>query len=103
MKVWPLKFRELQGGSFVFADDAGGFFKAPQAFLDRYAIGTLNEDDDAFLLEGVHAYIREMDLPYTGDPPSVLWTPMLAFASFTGVFDRPTASGFSRGVQAGGS
>lgn len=36
------------------------------------------------------------------DPPPFLWTPMLAFASFRGVFDGHTAPGVSRGVQAGG-
>jgi len=36
------------------------------------------------------------------DPPPFWWTPMLAFMSFTGVFDGRTASGVSRGVQAGG-
>ncbi len=36
------------------------------------------------------------------DPPPFLWTPMLAFSSFRGVFDGHTAPGVSRGVQAGG-
>jgi len=65
MKVWPLRFRETDGG-FLFADDAGGFFKAPEAFLDRYATDALNTDDHAFLREGGHAYARHMDLSYTG-------------------------------------
>ncbi|MBN8918194.1 MAG: His-Xaa-Ser system radical SAM maturase HxsB [Rhizobiales bacterium] len=64
MNVWPLRFREMGNGCFIFADDAGGHFRAPAPFLDRYAIGALNEDDRAFLLEGGHAYIRETDLSY---------------------------------------
>lgn len=65
MKVWPLKFREMADGAVLFADDAGGFFRAPEAFLHRYAGDSLTEDDTAFLQAGGHTYSAEQDLSYT--------------------------------------
>lgn len=65
MKVWPLKFREMSDGSMLFADDAGGFFKAGDDFLDRYATDGLSADDSLFLKEGSHGFERERDLPWT--------------------------------------
>lgn len=66
MNVWPLRFRELGDGSFLFADDAGGFFKSSEAFLDRYASGHVTSQDEQFLFDGGHAYDRELDLSYLG-------------------------------------
>jgi len=65
MKVWPLKFREMSDGSMLFADDAGGFFKAGEGFLDRYATDNLSAADRMFLKEGSHGFEREHDLPWT--------------------------------------
>ncbi|TGV11386.1 His-Xaa-Ser system radical SAM maturase HxsB [Mesorhizobium sp. M8A.F.Ca.ET.173.01.1.1] len=65
MNVWPLKFREMPDGSVLFCDDAGGFFRSDQAFLDRYAGDSLSATDCAFLKEGNHGYDREFDLPWT--------------------------------------
>lgn len=66
MKVWPLRFREVSKDFIVFCDDAGGFFKAPAAFLDRYVEGSLTAEDKKFLLAGGHAFEQEMDVRYTG-------------------------------------
>jgi His-Xaa-Ser system radical SAM maturase HxsB len=65
MNVWPLKFREISDGSTLFADDAGGFFKAGGYFLDRYATDNLSATDRMFLKEGSHAFEREGDLSWT--------------------------------------
>ncbi|TDT92506.1 His-Xaa-Ser system radical SAM maturase HxsB [Azorhizobium sp. AG788] len=65
MKVWPLRFRHAGDDAFIFSDDAGGFFRGSEAFLRRYAEAGLDDHDRAFLLEGGHAYRRELDLPYT--------------------------------------
>jgi His-Xaa-Ser system radical SAM maturase HxsB len=65
MSVWPLKFREVSDGSILFADDAGGFFKASAGFLDRYASGDLTAADRMFLKEGSHGFEQEGDLPWT--------------------------------------
>lgn len=37
MNVWPLRFRQISGGTLLLADDAGGFFRADERFLERYA------------------------------------------------------------------
>jgi His-Xaa-Ser system radical SAM maturase HxsB len=50
----------------LFSDDAGGFFKADAAFLERYASDTLSDRDLAFLSRGGHAYRTEGDLAHTG-------------------------------------
>ncbi len=63
MKVWPLKFRDLVNGT-VLADDAGGWFVADRAFVDRYGQECLTDDDLAFLKDGGHAYEREGDLSH---------------------------------------
>jgi len=65
MKVWPLKFREMSDGSMLFADDAGGFFKAGYSFLDRYATDCLSAADGIFLKAGGHGFDSERDLPWT--------------------------------------
>lgn len=65
MKLWPLRFRQAGDDAFIFSDDAGGFFKGSGAFLRRYGEREIEERDLSFLLDGGHAYRREMDLPYT--------------------------------------
>ena len=65
MSVWPLRFRELDGERFVFADDAGGFFFSDGAFLARYASAELTEGDAAFLHRQGHAFGEEGDLAHT--------------------------------------
>ncbi|MEF2071026.1 His-Xaa-Ser system radical SAM maturase HxsB [Consotaella aegiceratis] len=65
MTVWPLKFRSLADGSLLFADDAGGFFRASEDFLDRYAKGTLSQADCRFLGSGGHSFQQVGDLDYT--------------------------------------
>jgi His-Xaa-Ser system radical SAM maturase HxsB len=65
MNVWPLKFREMSDGLTLFADDAGGFFKADDGFLDRYATDDLSAADKTFLKEASHGFERERDLPWT--------------------------------------
>lgn len=44
MRTWPLKFRELSQDELLFVDDAGGYFRADGAFLERYALGALKPD-----------------------------------------------------------
>ena len=48
-----------------FANDAGAYFVADDAFLDRYAGDTLSAADVAFLLRGGYAYERPGDLAHT--------------------------------------
>lgn len=64
MTVWSLRFREF-GKDLLFADDAGGFFRSDEAFLERYALDRLTVDDLAFLRSGGHAFEREGDLAHT--------------------------------------
>ena len=56
MTVWPLRFRKVEGGPLLFADDAGGFFVSDQQFLTRYANNSLTNRDQAFLLSNGHAF-----------------------------------------------
>jgi His-Xaa-Ser system radical SAM maturase HxsB len=65
MTVWPLKFRQ-RDDAILFADDAGGFFRSDEAFLDRYATGRLTNDDSAFLAANGHVFDEADDLDYTG-------------------------------------
>ncbi|MFD9899694.1 His-Xaa-Ser system radical SAM maturase HxsB [Mesorhizobium sp. NPDC059054] len=65
MNVWPLKFRELADSRILFADDAGGFFKSDDNFLNRYAGDMLNDGDRSFLTEGGHSSDDELDLSWT--------------------------------------
>lgn len=65
MKVWPLKFRK-QADVILFADDAGGFFRSDEAFLDRYATDRLTDADMSFLVRNGHAFEEVDDLDYTG-------------------------------------
>jgi len=64
MTVWPLRFRDVKGG-LLFADDAGGWFRADEEFLERYAIGQLSSSDLAFLRSGGQAFDQPGDLPHT--------------------------------------
>lgn len=66
MNVFPLKFREVTGGSLLIADDAGGFFKSDADFLERYATGRLQSTDYRFLERNGHAFSEVGDLAYTG-------------------------------------
>jgi His-Xaa-Ser system radical SAM maturase HxsB len=61
MNVWPLKFRPMPDASLLFADDAGGYFKADETFLARYAEQRLTLNDRRFLLEGGHAFRDNTD------------------------------------------
>lgn len=65
MNVWPLRFREIEGGPVVFTDDTGAFFAGDGRFLDRYALGCLSEADIAFLEQHGHAFRDRDDLAYT--------------------------------------
>lgn len=60
---FPLRFRPL-GSDYVLVNDAGRFFRADHAFLERCATEELSPDDEAFLLAEGHAASREGDLPY---------------------------------------
>jgi His-Xaa-Ser system radical SAM maturase HxsB len=64
MKTWPLNFRNSADGSVLFCDEAGGFFRSSEAFLERYAMGNLNNDDTEFLLRQGHAFSSEGDFQY---------------------------------------
>jgi len=65
MKVWPLKFRDMDGGDVLFADDTGEFFRSDEAFLERYVSDRLSQSDNAFLSQAGHAYDDEAGLPFT--------------------------------------
>lgn len=64
MTVWPLRFRTAPDG-LVFTDDAGGWFKSDEPFLDRYATGNLNGEDHRFLRAGGHEFGQAGDLAHT--------------------------------------
>jgi His-Xaa-Ser system radical SAM maturase HxsB len=64
METWPLRFRPV-GNSILFSDEAGGWFRATDTFLERYASGRLSGADSQFLLGGGHAFEREGDLHHT--------------------------------------
>ncbi|RWQ22731.1 His-Xaa-Ser system radical SAM maturase HxsB [Mesorhizobium sp.] len=66
MTIWPLKFRPNKAGGLNFADDAGGFFRSDDRFLERYAGDNLSEADSAFLHRHGHAFDEIDDLSYTG-------------------------------------
>lgn len=62
--VWPLKFRHTENG-FFFSDDAGGFFKSDEGFLERYASDGLSAIDLTFLRDNGHAFETQSDLSWT--------------------------------------
>lgn len=66
MNVFPLKFRSMENGAILFADDAGGFFQSNADFLERYAEGRLSENDIRFLDRHGHAFSEAGDLSYNG-------------------------------------
>lgn len=65
MTVFPLKFARLDA-DYLFADDAGGYFRADRRFLDRYARDNLSASDTAFLLRNGHAFESVDDTTYLG-------------------------------------
>lgn len=65
MSVWPLKFREFSNGEILFADDAGGFFRSDERFLERYVSDRLTGTDEDFLRENGQAFDTKLDLPWT--------------------------------------
>lgn len=66
MLVAPLKFRLGDDGNILFADDAGGYFKAGEDFLHRYANDGLNAADFRFLNANGHAFGEIGDLSFLG-------------------------------------
>lgn len=66
LQVVPLKFRPTDDGLLLFADDAGGYFKADQDFLKRYVDNSLTQSDRHFLGINGHAFGSVGDLGYAG-------------------------------------
>lgn len=64
MNVWPLRFRK-SGDAYLFSDDAGGFFRADEEFLERYVSDDLTPLDADFLRRGGHAFSEAGDLAHT--------------------------------------
>lgn len=64
MNVFPLKFRQWDDGTFLFADDAGGFFRSDETFLTRYAKDMLTDEDFSFLEENGHVYRQVADYSF---------------------------------------
>lgn len=62
--IWPLRFREV-GDDLVFTTEAGAWFRADDAFLDRYAFDELDATDIAFLSRHGAVFERENDLAYS--------------------------------------
>ncbi|MDO1583609.1 His-Xaa-Ser system radical SAM maturase HxsB [Rhizobium oryzicola] len=56
MNVVPLKFRPMADDGFLFCDDAGGFFKSDEGYLERYATDALTFEDYRFLTSNGHAF-----------------------------------------------
>ncbi|MGV1951064.1 His-Xaa-Ser system radical SAM maturase HxsB [Agrobacterium vitis] len=65
MTVFPLKFTRL-GNDYLFSDDAGGYFRADDQFLDRYVREHLSRTDIEFLLKNGHAFEHIGDAAYAG-------------------------------------
>lgn len=65
-EIWPLRFREVAPASFLFTDDAGGYFKANSDFLDRYISDELTDADRSFLSANGQAFEHDDDLSFTG-------------------------------------
>ncbi|WP_392712560.1 His-Xaa-Ser system radical SAM maturase HxsB [Rhizobium ruizarguesonis] len=65
MTVMPLKFRPIGTEGFIFCDDAGGFFRSSETFLDRYVEDRLAPGDEAFLKTNGHAFEKSDDLAYS--------------------------------------
>jgi His-Xaa-Ser system radical SAM maturase HxsB len=61
MRVWPLQFRKCSDGELLFSDDSGAFFRATEAFLERYVGGQLADPDSNFLIRQGHAFASEGD------------------------------------------
>lgn len=66
MTVFPLKFRPTIDGKLLIADDAGGYFKSDQSFLERYVEDRLEPHDCTFLDRNGHCFSTVDDLPFTG-------------------------------------
>lgn len=66
MNVWPLRFADVGRDALLFCDEAGGFFRSDDAFLERYANDILTEADRDFLLEGGHGFEGEGDRHHVG-------------------------------------
>lgn len=64
MNIWPLRFRQLDETSLLFADDAGSFFCADNSFLARYAENRLTAADLEFLKRNGHAFRERNDLSF---------------------------------------
>jgi len=64
MNVMPLKFRPVGKQGFIFCDDAGGFFRSNDAFLERYVQDGMTAEDQAFLKTNGHAFDSVGDLAY---------------------------------------
>ncbi|PRX08513.1 UNVERIFIED_ORG: hypothetical protein BCL66_11049 [Martelella mediterranea] len=65
-EIWPLRFREVAPASFLFTDDAGGYFNANSDFLDRYISDELTDADRSFLSSNGQAFEHDDDLSFTG-------------------------------------
>ena len=66
MNVWPLRFRDMPGGGYLFANDAGGFFRSSPDFLHRYVGDALTSDDTSFLRAKGHSFEQAGDLDFLG-------------------------------------
>lgn len=66
MKVWPLRFLEDEAGGILFTDDAGGFFRADEDFLERYATRQLSSSDRSFLKRNGQGFEVEGDPDFLG-------------------------------------
>jgi len=64
MRSWPLRFRETSD-RLLFTDDAGGWFRATEGFLERYAEDRLSPGDTAFLQSGGQIFGQVGDLAHT--------------------------------------
>lgn len=75
MNIWPLRFRESSEGQHIFTDSTGVFFRADEAFLERYVHDDLNSRDWAFL--------DRMGLKFDPQKRSTLTAPAIRLAQRT--------------------
>lgn len=66
MNIWPLQFRWLGQGEYLFSNDSGAFFRSDESFLRRYTEGRLTGADSEFLANYDFAFSEVGDAKFFG-------------------------------------
>ncbi|WP_323038897.1 His-Xaa-Ser system radical SAM maturase HxsB [Gemmobacter sp.] len=65
MRIWPLRFRDLDDRRTLLADESGAYFMAESGFVDRYARDALTPSDQQFLRDKGYSFEQTGDLAHT--------------------------------------